>query len=277
MSDIPEPLTSSQLADELRKSIDKALKDGKTVGIAKSIRELRQLEKETEVERCQQETAETDPEAGIPDRLKVKRKYNLTPAAIKARQENAQHSTGPTTEAGKRRSKRNAFKHGSYAATRILGFGKPCKSSCPQFPCDLVEDGRCAPGGDCLDKDHLVDACLAIERALVDQDQAGLNELVVFELAETLQIIRELRRAILEDGAVVKSERFDGDGKVLGYELKPHPALLALPKLMKDFGLSLTDFMVTPAAIDRKKESENAAQTLADIFGGVSKAMQQKG
>jgi hypothetical protein len=208
---------------------------------------------------------------GIPERLKVKRKYTTTQQAINARRENARHSTGPTSTEGKQRSKRNAYKHGSYAATRIMGLGKPCLSTCPQYPCDLVEDGRCEPGADCLNKEHLVDACLAIERALLQQDQLGLNELVVFELAETLQVVRELRSAILDDGTVIKSEKFDADGKVIGYELKVHPALLALPKLSKELGLSFSDFMITPAAIDRKKEGEKVADTLADIFKGVAK------
>lgn len=272
----PEGLTAEKLAKALKVNIARAINEGKTAGVAKDIRELRQLEKEMAVDRGLELSEQSAPEEGIPERLKVKRSYKLSPEAITARRENSQKSTGPVTDAGKKNSRRNAYKHGSYAATRILGLGKPCLSTCAQYPCDLVEDGRCAPGSDCLDKEHLVEACLAIERALLHQDQTGLNEMVVFELAETIQVIRELRRAILEDGTVIKSEKFDADGKVIGYELKVHPALLALPKLQKEFGLSLTDFMLTPAAIERKKDGDKVVDTLASIFQGVSGALGKK-
>lgn len=266
-------LTAEKLAKALKVNIARALNEGKTAGVAKDIRELRQLEKEMAVDRGLELTEQHDPDEGIPERLKVKRSYKLTPEAITARRENARLSTGPVSEAGKQRSRRNAYKHGSYAATRILGLGKPCKSTCSHYPCNLVEEGRCVPGSDCLDKEHLVEACIAIEDALLRQDQSSLNELVVFELAETLQVIRDLRRAILDDGTVIKSEKFDADGKVIGFELKAHPALLALPKLMKDFGLSLTDFMVTPAALEKKRTDAQAVETLADIFRGAGDSL----
>lgn len=218
---------------------------------------------------------ETPEESGIPERLKVKRAYTLSPAALEARRHNAQKSTGPTTDEGKSRCAKNAWRHGKYAGTRILGLGKPCKSTCNQYPCSLVEEGTTSPGGDCLNKEHLYEACLAIERALLQKDQAGLNELIVYELAESMQVIRELRRAILEDGVIVKSERIDKEGKVIGHEIKPHPALLALPNLMKNFGLTLPDFMLTPAAIQRVQTDKETADTLADIFRGAGNALKQ--
>jgi hypothetical protein len=42
-----------------------------------------------------------------------------TEKQILANQQNAQHSTGPRTEAGKRRSRRNAVRHGLTAETLI--------------------------------------------------------------------------------------------------------------------------------------------------------------
>lgn len=275
-----EGLTAEKLAKALKVNIARALNENKTAGVAKDIRELRQLEKELAIDRGLDVTQQSEPETGIPDRLRIKRSYNLSPKAMNARRENARLSTGPTSEEGKKRAARNSFKHGSYAATRILGLGKPCLSTCSQYPCDLVEEGRCAPGGDCLDKEHMLEVCLAIEDALINKENTGLHELVVFELAETIQLIRSLRRDILEDGTTVKSEKFDADGKVIGYEIKVHPALLALPKLQKDFGISLTDFNLTPAAESKRKSDEATADTIASIFdlaaGGLSRAKEKK-
>jgi len=276
----PQGLTAEKLAKALKANIARLIAEGKTAGIAKDIRELRQLEKEMAVDKGIELKGEEEPETGIPERLKIKRKYTVSAASIEANRQNAKKSTGPRTEEGKSRCRRNAFKHGGYAASRIMGLGKPCKSTCSQYPCSLVEEGKCEPGTDCLDKEYLIEACMAIEQALLNRDTTSLNEMVVFELAESIQLIRSLRRDILDDGTTIKSEKFDADGKVIGYEIKVHPALLALPRLQKDFGISLTDFNLTPAAVSRTKATEEAAETLADILSGINrkvKATEAKG
>ncbi len=267
-------LTAEKLAKALKNNIARALAGGNTAGVAKDIRELRSLEKELAAEKQIEQSQSAPPEeAGIPERNRIKRPYTLSPAAIEQRRRAAQNSTGPKTEEGKKRTRMNAWKDGSYARTRIIGLGKPCKSTCPKFPCDLVEEGRCSPGGDCLDKEHLLQATLAIERALIDQDTTDLNEMVTFELAETLQLIRDLRRAVLDDGVIIKSDKFGSDGTIIGYDIKEHPALAALPKLVKAFGLTLPDFNLTPAAQAKVKTDEEVAKTLSDVFRTASGAL----
>ena len=48
-----------------------------------------------------------------------------TEKQIIANQQNAQHSTGPRTESGKRRSRRNAIRHGLTAETIIDALEDP--------------------------------------------------------------------------------------------------------------------------------------------------------
>lgn len=267
-----DELTSAKLAKALKKNIARKLAAGEAAGLAKDIRELNELEK----------ILASD--AGLTiregDPIRVKRSYTMTEAARAQRLAAAARSTGPTTAEGKATCAKNAWKHGKYARSRILGLGKPCKSTCPEFPCALVEEGRCAPGTDCLDKEHLFEACLAIERALKTQDFDGFNDLMVMELGETLQVVRELRGAILEHGAVVESARFDKNGNPIGYDLKPHPALLALPNLMKNLGISFQDFMITPAALEKKKSDDDARETfgsiLANALGGLRNLKEKK-
>jgi hypothetical protein len=259
--------TTTNLVEILEKNIQAKLDRGET-SVAKELRELHDLKALLEKDKPSESIREGEP-------VRVKRSYTMTEAARAQRQAAAAMSTGPTTLAGKAASSKNAWKHGKFAQSRILGLGKPCKSTCPDFPCSLVEEGRCTPGADCLDKEHLIEACLAIERALKEQDFGNFHDLMVMELGETLQVVRELRASILEHGAVMESAHFDKEGKVIGYELKPHPSLLALPNLMKNLGISFTDFMMTPAAVERKKSGQEAAETLADILSGINRKVKQ--
>ena len=258
--------TTKELIKTLRENITAKLNRGET-GVAKDLRELHDLEKLLE--------RETPPPENVREGepIRVKRSYTVSEAVIAANKINSSKSTGPTSTEGKAASSKNGWKHGKYAQSRILGMGKPCRSTCTDFPCSLVEEGKCKPGSDCLDKEHLLEACLAIERALKEQDYGDFNSLMVMEMGESLQVIRELRAAILEHGTVVESAKVDKNGVVIGYELKPHPALLALPNLMKNMGISFTDFMMTPAAIERKKTDNETVATIADIFKSAGNAL----
>ena len=265
--DITEKLriTREQIA-----AIFKKVEAGETSKVD-DLNKLLKLERALAGDQEPEEEAEGDP---VLERLKVKkRSYTLSPAALEARRNNAQLSTGPKTEEGKKASARNSWRHGMYAESRILGLGKPCKSTCPKFPCSLVDEGAVEPGGDCSDKEHLVKACKAIEKALKDGSLDDLKDITTLHMAETLQVIGDLQGAILEFGPYMKSEKMDKDGKVIGYELKPNPALLPLSNLIKAFGLTMPEFMITPAAVERKKSDDKAVETIADIFRGAGAAL----
>jgi hypothetical protein len=259
MSDDTTTPSTTDLVKQLQQNIQAKLDNGETAGIAEEIKALEDLK------------------IGLPIRdgepIRVKRTYTVTEAVRAANRANAQHSTGPKTPEGKATCSKNGWKHGKYAQSRILGLGKPCKSTCPQYPCSIVEEGGTQPGGDCLNREHLVEACQAIERALKTADFESLNDLMTVELGETLAIIRELRASILEHGPVVESAKVDKDGRVIGYELKPHPSLLALPNLMKNLGISFTDYNLTPAALAKVKTDEKAADSIADIFRAAGNAL----
>jgi hypothetical protein len=60
-----------------------------------------------------------------------------------------------------------------------------------------------------------------------------------------LEEINRLRKQILDEGTIING--------------MPHPALLALPKLMKKAGVKFTDFIKSPAAI---QAAEPKADTL---------------
>ena len=223
--------------------------------------------------------AEEDP---ILAELTVKtRKYTLTPEALAARRQNAQKSTGPTSDEGKATSARNSWKHGSHARSRVLGFGKPCKSTCPKYPCSLVDDGDVQPGQDCLDKEFFALTLNAISKALAAGELTELKEIVTLQLGGTLQVIEELQSSILQYGVYMKHQKLNKEGAVIGYELKANPSLLPLANLLKAAGVTLPDFMITPAAIERKKSDDDAREGIADLFrtaaDGLALAREKKG
>ena len=74
-------------------------------------------------------------EIGIPENMRVKRKYTMSEAALEQRRQAAlQPKPGMA-------GIRNNFKTG------VLGRIWPCKSTCSHFPCVLIDDGATQPGG----------------------------------------------------------------------------------------------------------------------------------
>ena len=247
-------------------------------GLADQLEKLLKLQSSLEAELDQAAEADEDP---LLERLTVKtNKYTMTPAALEARRQNAQKSTGPKTDEGKEISSRNAWKHGLHSRNRVLGFGKPCRTTCPHYPCSLVNDGETSPGKDCLDKEYLAETMHAISKALETGDLHDLKGVVTLQLGQSLQVIDELQASILQYGVYMKSEKLDKTGQVIGYELKPNPSLLPLSNLLKAAGVTLPEFMATPAAIERKKSSDEAAAGFADLFRtageGLANAREKK-
>lgn len=204
------------------------------------------------------------------ERLRVKRRYTMTEAAMAQRRKAYQNSTGPNTPEGKAISSRNNWKTGQYSRSRILSLGKPCKSTCLHYPCNLVDDGATQPGQQCLDKEYMLSSINAISRALQDGDLTDLKDIVTLQLGGTLQVIDELQASILEYGVYMKSEKIDKEGNVIGHEIKPNPSLLPLSKLLQSAGITMPEFMITPAALEKKKSIDEGVETLADIFRGTA-------
>jgi len=245
--------------DDLKRRIDAG-----ESGLADQLEKLLRLQAALQADLEREDDEGEDP---LLTRLKVKRRpYTLSEAALEARRKNAQKSTGPKTEEGKAASSRNGWKHGQYARRRVLGMGKPCRTTCVKYPCSLVNDGDVRPGADCLDKEYFLTTLAALSKALEQGELSDLKSVVTLQLGGTLQVIEELQASILENGVYMKSEKLNKNGEVIGFELKPNPSLLPLSNLLKAAGLTMPDFMITPAAVERKRGDEEAVQSVTDIF-----------
>ncbi len=270
-------LTTEKLIKKLKVNIAKKLVGGETP--AADIERLLSLEKKLEKTGHVEATGE---ETGIPSRLRIKRKkYTLSDAALKQRKEAAQKSTGPTSEEGKKTSSRNNWKHGLYAQSFFSKHARPCKSTCPDYPCNLIEDGKAAPGADCLDKEIIYEAWNAILRAVENKDYDEFNALATLSTAKNIQILRMMQESILEENVIVKSEKLDRDGNKIGEEIKLHPSLLALPKLIEILGFTPKDLMMTPKELSKAGREEEEIKTVGDIMSNlmsnVGKAMKKEG
>jgi len=239
------------------------------VGLIDELEKLRKLE-ETDPHAAhfrpegESEETEDEPEYGIPDKLRVKRRPYTMSDAAKAQRANLK---------GKSRARpgnKNAWKHGKFSQGFIRQLFRPCLSTCAQYPCAIVEAGKTDPGEICMDKVQFMQTLEAINTALKSGKLEDFKELAAIRIAGGFEVIQRLISDILEDGTVVKSEKWDKDGKVLGYELKNHPALPFLAKLYEVLNLSPQDFMLTPLVIRKMKTEGKKVKTLADLMSGIS-------
>lgn len=208
-------------------------------------------------------------EYGIPENLRIKRRpYTMSAKAMEQRKNAANcdaHSEGM-------RGNKNAWKTGQFASSFIRQIFRPCKSTCAQYPCQLIHDGDTEPGSECLDKAEVVRNIAAVQRAMKDGNLDDFKDLVSVRLGSMLDILANLQEDIHRDGTIIKSEKWGKDGQLLGYEIKPHPSFMALSDLYKVLNVGAADMMITPKEIARTKTAEKTNETLATL---MSKAAQR--
>jgi hypothetical protein len=207
---------------------------------------------------AKRKSGESSEEDGVPERLKIKRPYTLSDAALKQRRKAA------------RGSKVNHWKHGRTAKS-FLNRVRPCHKTCPQYPCEIVADGGTQPGGVCLDKAAVIYGYQAVVRAINEKDYKDFHEIAAFTIAESLHTVNMLREDIVRDGTMLKREKYNTNGGVMGYEIVPHPSLLALPKMIADLGITPSEFLITPRSVSRSGSEEKGAKTLADIMSSIGR------
>jgi hypothetical protein len=206
-------------------------------------------------------------EYGIPERLRVKRRpYTLSPEALKQRKDAA----NSPAKADAMKGNRNAWKHGENAKGFLRQIFRPCKSTCTQYPCSLVKEGETEPGEQCIDKVQLAQSLHAFNKALSEGDITDLKDLAAVRLAGGFEVVGQLLQDILQDGTLIKSEKFDKEGGLLGYDLKSHPSLFHLGRLMETLNLSPADFMITPREIAKKETDDEGVKNAADILSRLA-------
>ena len=214
------------------------------------------------------EPASADPhEPGVPRSVRVPRRYTMTPEALSQRQTAALSPNKPASMEGNR----NAWKHGEHVKNFINKL-KPCKSTCPHYPCALVNEGETSPGEDCLDKADVISFYRAVHNAISNKNLDDFNTLAALQIGNTMKVVDMLIEDILRDGTVLKREKRDGKDNLIT-EYVTHPSLLALPKLIADLGLNPGEFNITPRSITKVQDGDKDRDTITDGFTRVAKAM----
>lgn len=214
----------------------------------------------------------------------ARRGKELTEKELQQRRDAAQLSTGPKTDEGKAASSRNNWKHGLYSAiTRApewqrLGLsmiGRPCKSTCSQYPCSLVDEGVTQPGMDCMDKQIYVEAFDSIMATMNSGDPQYAHAMLASQVAQALEVLSQLRKEISENGVVIINPYTTKDGKlikdgdrIVGKAVS-NPALPHFAKLLDVLGVSLPELMVTPRAILSAKDDDDDSDSLDDLMSSL--------
>jgi hypothetical protein len=265
LNDLDEKLSADDLRKLHKANLLKKVKAGE-VGLVDEIEKLQRLEQREQ----SSQSDEQEEEPGIPKKLRIPRKYTLTPEALKQRQDAAKSPNKSTSMEGNN----NAWKHGQYSKNRIAGFIRPCKSTCDHYPCSMIENGETKPGAPCLDKTNLLQTFVAIQKALTEKENENrfddINEIVAFQVAGSLQIVEMLIEDIIRDNTICRSENYDGFGRIIGYDIKSHPSLFVLPKMIDKLGVTLNDLFITPKMIEKNKTEEKGLKKVSDIFSHMA-------
>jgi hypothetical protein len=215
-------------------------------------------------------------------------KRPLTAAELQQRRDAAQKSTGPRTEEGKARSSRNAWKHGLNSTVHRAHFdngmqsligavGKPCLTTCPKYPCGLVEGGLTREGGNCLDKQVYVQAFSSIIDAVQSGEMAGVGSLMAAEISAMLQMLNDLRAQIAAQGLVIGIPMTTSDGDLIlrdnGEEVigkyVANPGYAMVLKTLETLGISLPELLATPQAKARAKVEGQKVDAMQTMLGGI--------
>ena len=208
--------------------------------------------------------------------MSEKRSYTMSEKALEQRRAASALSTGPKTDDGKAASSRNAWKHGEYSAInnvwQTIGVGitgKPCQSTCPQYPCTLVTEGVTQPGDDCKDKTVFVSAFNGIMDVLTTGDVVHVHGMMAQQAAGVVEVLQLMRDQISSEGVLVKQPIVDKSGKIVGYKYLPNPILGLWQKLLNDFGISLPEMMATPRQVAKLTEDDEKENALAKLFANA--------
>lgn len=257
-----DKLSTDNLMKAYRISVARKIAAGEK-GLASELEYLKQIDKENTPAPEDKTSEIPQPEQiGIPARLRVPREYKMSAAAIEARRK------GGKASAEKYPNKN--WKHGKYSRSFITGKIRPCKTTCSDYPCELIDDGATRPGEACLDKTAVLETYTAIEKSIKDAKCSDdFRELASLTIAQSKHVLDMLLEDIIRDGTNVKSERFDAAGRVIGFEIKPHPSLLAVTKLISELGMTPQEMMITPRQIAKQGNEETGITTIADLMGDI--------
>lgn len=280
LDELAEKLSGEYMLKCYKVEVFKKIREGVT-GLASEIDRIARLEKtlqenpESPEAKKEIEDSLNEISYGIPEKLKVKRPYTLSPEALRARQQNAQKSTGPRTEEGKARSAQNGkaggWKHGLYSKSIVRKTFGLCNKQCEKYPCQAVENDETEKGELCLDHDGLPAKIKVLVDAAQNGDIKGVKEINAVLLAMFTEQLERMLLNVHWDGALVKEEMFDKYGTLLGHKLKNHPNIGPIIDGMAKLGITFEDMRLTPKELQRTRDADKDRKTLAEALSAAGR------
>ena len=155
---------------------------------------------------------------------------------------------------------------------------RPCYSTCPEYPCSLVEDGSTKAGSHCIEKHRFTASLDAIHDAVSGAGNKDFDNLMTVELASNLEVIDTLRDHIMNSPLVLSikttkvTDKSDNVIETEQRELKANPALAPYQKLLSDMGINFKESMITRREIARNDIDTKAVETMPEKVARLAKA-----
>jgi hypothetical protein len=247
--------------------------------VASEIEKIARLEEllKTDPDKAKEELEKIneEPACGIPERNKVRRPYTLSPEALKARQLNAQNSTGPRTKKGKQKSAANGsnWKHGLYSKSIIRKTLGLCTEKCGKYPCPAVERKETKKGELCLDHEGLPLKIKTMVEAAKSGDIKEVKEISAALLAMATEMLERMMMNVHFDGETILEDMFDKNGAVIGQRLKNHPNLGPIIDAMAKLGITMSANRLTPQELQKTKDVEEDRSAFGKALTSAATAL----
>lgn len=208
---------------------------------------------------------------GIPQNLRIRRRYTMSDNAIKQRRD--RRSLGGKASAKKHPAKN--WRTGKYARSAITTM-RPCTTACDRYPCELIEIDKVTPGSACLDVAELVETYQAFLKAVKENKLDDYKEIVALDLAQMRGVLNMCLQAVQTDGPRILTEKINTDGDVIGHEIKSHPLISDVAKLAEKLGVTAESAMITEREIAKNTTQKKGIETLAEWMSQVGREMKSQ-
>jgi hypothetical protein len=265
-------LSTKEINKRYKLNVLRLVQEGK-VGLTSDIEYLKRQERQQAALEESPKGVDKDGYAEIPIRNRIKRHYTVTQDALDQRRKAAK--SGKPAVAHKLRGNKNAWKHGKHVADFIQSRLRPCLSTCKDYPCSLVVTNKTKAGQICLDKQEVIGLYYDLKKA--SEEKKGIGEIAHLMLAEALTLCKRLMEDVLHDGNTLAEDRRDKDGILIGQTFVPHPNYGVLTKFMPGLGITLDNFMLTPASVEKAKLKDKENETMAAFTSRLLKSLGPEG
>ena len=184
--------------------------------------------------------------------------------------------TGPKTEAGKKKCRLNAVKHGHKMTVSPIYPAKfdkypECFSCEHREKCENDNEFRFCP----VKTEKVYDFMTKFIAAKANGDLESLDELIGATTAKTYAILQSMISDVLTIGTTVEETTTNKEGDLIYSKYKQHPVLETIPKFMTAIGFTADQQMMTPKAKGEEQKTDMLEEMMGKMMGGIRLSPEQ--